>query len=174
MWWIQIKCNINITAGMEDRHHQNFMTLSFQRGVIFKLQSCGLWNHSLTGNKCSKTLISRYRIPEHESVAHIHLPGKCVSKSCKTNEGWTYHKQYAPKRRQQCWLLSPTSILGCLLMMQNRGWLEFVHNKACQEQRKPPIGLMADPASSHMLVFPILCFMVQWSSTSNSLNETTI
>ena len=130
--------------------------------------------HSLTGNKCSETLISRYRIPEHESVAHIHLPGKCVSESRKTNEGWTYHKQYAPKRRQQCWLLSPTSILGCLLMMQNRGWLEFVHNKACQEQRKPPIGLMADPASSHMLVFPILCFMVQWSSTSNSLNETTI
>jgi hypothetical protein len=164
MWWIKIKFNVNITAAMHDRYKGNIVTLC----------SSKLWHHTIwqVVSECSEILISRYRIPEHECIASIYLPCNCVSESSKTYEGWAYHKQYTPKRWQQCWSLSPTTILDHFLRKHWLGWLEFFHSKACQEQRKPPI--LVDPASSRMLVSPVLCFNVKWLNTSNSLNEITI
>ena len=141
---------------------------------IVTLCSSKLWHHAVWQVVCehSETLISRYRIPEHECIANIYLPCKCDFYSSNNHEAWNYYKQSTPKRWQQCWLLVPTGILHHFLTKHWPGWLEFFYSKACQEQIKPPI--LADPANSCMLVSPVLCFIVQWLNTSNSLNEITI
>ena len=143
-------------------------------GNIVTLCSSKLWYHAAwqVVSERSETLISKYHIPEHEYIANIYLPCKCISESSKTDECWAYHKEYTPNRWQQCWPLSPTAILAHFLTKHWLGWLEFFHSKACQEQRKPPI--LVDPASRRMLISPVPCFNVQWLNTSNSLNEITV
>jgi hypothetical protein len=141
MWRIKIKWNLNITAATEDRHHQHFIyDFKFSKRYNFHIAVLWLFTpYSLAGSECSEMLTPRYHIPVYEGIANIYLPCKRVSESSKTDEGRAYHKQDTPKRWQQCWLLSPTGILDCLLMMQCCGWLEFFHSKACQEQSKAPI-----------------------------------
>jgi hypothetical protein len=117
------------------------MFWSVPGGNIFTLCSSKLWHHAVwqVVSERSETLISRYCITEHECVANIYLPCKCVFYSSNKREDRHYYQQSTPKRWKQCWLLSPTGILGCLLMMQFRGWLEFFHSRTCQSQKQPQI-----------------------------------